>query len=107
MQTKTIAIVLAGGMLALAGCRTVGTPGGSSFYECDHGTRLTVDYTGKGAIVQVNGGRRIAMRQTPSTGGAVYEGRAGQRLERTGGGAIWNTAARSAAERCRTIIVPR
>jgi hypothetical protein len=94
-------------LIALAGCRTVGTPGGSSFYECDRGTRLVVDYVGNGAFVKVDRGRRLLLRQTPSVSGAVYEGKAGQRLERTGGGVMWNTAARIAPERCRSIIAPR
>jgi hypothetical protein len=107
MRKRTIAIMLAGSLLALAGCRTPGTPGGASFYECDRGTRLTVDYTGRGALVQVNGGRRFALRQTPSVGGSVYEGRTGERLQRNGASVTWNTAARTAPETCRTITVPR
>lgn len=91
----------------LGGCRTTGTPGGSSFYECSQGTRLVVDYVRNSAIVKVNGGRNIVLRQTPSVNGSVYEGRTGQRLERTGGGAVWNTAARTAPEQCRTVMVPR
>jgi len=94
-------------VLALAGCAPVGTPGGSSFYECNQGTRLRVDYRGQGAIVRVNDRATVALRSTPSTGGAVYEGRQGQRLERQGNGVVWNTAARTAPEQCRQIIVPR
>lgn len=104
MQRLALSLIT---LMALAGCRTVGTPGGSSFYECDRGTRLVVDYVGNSALVKVDRGRRLVLRQTPSVGGAVYEGKAGQRLERTGGGVMWNTAARTAPERCRSVIVPR
>lgn len=93
--------------LSLQGCRTPGTPGGSSFYQCDARTRLTVDYTPGGAIVRVNRGRAMTLRQTPSVAGSVYEGRAGQRLERRGGYVVWNTALRTAPQTCQSVIVPR
>lgn len=95
-------------LLALAGCaQPIGTPGGSSFYECSQGTRLRVDYRGRGAIVRVNDRATIALRSTLSTGGAVFEGRQGQRLERRGDMVIWNSAARTAPEQCSPVRVPR
>lgn len=97
-------------LLALAGCapsQPIGTPGGSSFYECSQGTRLRVDYRGRGAIVRVDQRATVALRATPSTGAAVFEGRRGERLERRGDMVIWNTAARTAPEQCRPVRVPR
>ncbi len=93
--------------LLLAGCTPIGTPGGSSYYECSQGTRLRVDYRGASAFVKIGNARAITLRSTPSTGGAVYEGRRGQRLERQGNGVVWNTALRTAPETCRPIIIPR
>jgi hypothetical protein len=107
MRIRTTALILAGTLVALSACRTVGTPGGSNFYDCNQGTRLVVDYVGATAIVKVNNRGRIVLKQTPSVNGSVYEGRKGQRLERTGGGVIWNTALRMAPETCRSVIVPR
>lgn len=104
MKSFLVIIVL---IFALVACAPVGTPGGSSFYECSQGTRLRVDYRGRGAIVRVNDGAVIALRSTPSTGGAVFEGRQGQRLERRGNEVVWNTALRTAPETCRQIIIPR
>jgi hypothetical protein len=104
---KTSLIMIASIALSVTACTPIGTPGGSSYYECSQGTRLRVDYRGRGAIVRVNDGPVIALRSTPSTGGAVFEGRAGQRLERMGNDVRWNTAARSAPEQCRQITIPR
>jgi len=95
-------------LLALAGCAPVDTPGGGgSYYQCDRGTRLRVDYRGRGAIVRVNDRTMVALRSTPSTRGPVYEGRQGQRLERQGNMVIWNTALRTPPERCSPIVMPR
>jgi hypothetical protein len=106
MRQRTI-LALAG-MGMLAGCmQPIGTPGGSSFYECDRGTRLRVDYRDRAAIVRVNDSQTIAMRSAPSLQGDSYEGRSGQRLQRNGGSVQWNTAARTAPETCRQIAVPR
>jgi len=103
-------LISAAMLLALAGCtppQPIGTPGGSSFYECSQGTRLRVDYRGRGAIARVNGRTTVALRSTPSTRGPVFEGRQGERLERRGDMVIWNTAARTAPEQCRPVRVPR
>lgn len=100
-------LTLVAAAVTLAACGPIGTPGGSSFYECSQGTRLRVDYRGRGAIVRVNDGPVIALRSTPSVGGAVFEGRNGQRLQRLGSDVMWNTSARAAPEQCRQIMVPR
>lgn len=101
-------IVAAAAILALSGCmQPIGTPGGSSFYECDRGTKLRVDYRDRGAIVRVNDSQTIVMLPAPSIDGNSFEGRSGQRMQRNGGTVTWNTAARSAPESCRQIIVPR
>ncbi|ABF54795.1 hypothetical protein Sala_3091 [Sphingopyxis alaskensis RB2256] len=93
--------------LALSACASVGGPGVSTYYECDRGTRLKVDFVGDRALVAVNGARAVPMRQTPAASGVVYENRQGWRLHTKGNEAMWNTAARSAPESCRQIAVPR
>lgn len=107
MRKAILWTLVVGSSAMLPGCKTIGTPGGSSYYECDRGTRLRVDYLRNGAVVKVDNGRSIHLRQTPSVVGAIYEGGKGQRLQRTGDGVLWNTALRMAPERCRSIIVPR
>ncbi|MDG5487855.1 MliC family protein [Sphingomonas sp. BGYR3] len=106
MKLRIIAALAGMGMLA--GCmQPIGTPGGSSFYECSQGTRLRVDYRDRGAIVRVNDSQTIVMRAAASLQGESYEGLAGQRLQRNGSSVQWNTAARTAPETCRQIAVPR
>lgn len=100
---------LAGGAAALllAACASVGGPGVSTYYECDRGTRLKVDFIGDGALVSVNGDRARRMRQAPAASGSAYENGSGWRLHTKGGEAMWNTAQRSAPETCRQVAVPR
>jgi hypothetical protein len=93
--------------LALAGCASVGGPGTSTFYECDRGTRLKVDYRQGGALVSVNGGSAQLLRATPAASGSAYENRAGWRLHEKGGEALWNSSTRAAPENCRQVRVPR
>lgn len=93
--------------LLLSACMSVGGPGVSTYYECDRGTRLKVDFMGDRALVSVNGGRAEAMRSAPAASGAMYENRAGWRLHTKGNEATWNTALRSAPESCRQVVVPR
>ncbi|WP_168454604.1 MliC family protein [Sphingopyxis microcysteis] len=93
--------------LLLSACMSVGGPGVSTYYECDRGTRLKVDFMGDRALVSVNGGRPEAMRSAPAASGAMYENRAGWRLHAKGNEATWNTALRSAPESCRQVVVPR
>ncbi|HEY0596399.1 MliC family protein [Sphingopyxis sp.] len=105
-MTKTIALLAAAGTaLVLAGCSSVPRTTGTS-YDCNGGTRLKVDYVGSTAIVRVNGRRSLVLKQTPSTGGQVYENKSGARLQRNGNNVTWNTAARSAAESCRVVYTP-
>ena len=104
---KLIAIGAVCAASLLSGCASVGGPGSSTFFECDRGTRLQVDYTANGALVRINGGRGVMLRSTPTNGGASYEGRGGERLSVMGGTATWNTATRMAPETCRTVAVPR
>ncbi|WP_033074488.1 MliC family protein [Sphingopyxis sp. MWB1] len=91
--------------VALAACSSVPERTGS-FYECDRGTKLNVNYLKDSALVRVNGKRAIPLRQVASNRGTVYENHNGLRLERHGNSVTWNTAARSAAETCRTVITP-
>ena len=100
-------VALTGAALGLSACMSVGGPGVSTYYECDRGTRLKVDFMGDRALVSVNGGRAEAMRSAPAASGAMYENRAGWRLHTRGIEAMWNTALRSAPETCRQAVVPR
>ncbi|MBL9067956.1 MAG: MliC family protein [Sphingopyxis sp.] len=93
--------------LLLSACMSVGGPGVSTYYECDRGTRLKVDFMGDRALFSVNGGRAEAMRSAPAASGAMYENRAGWRLHTKGNEATWNTALRLAPESCRQVVVPR
>ncbi|WP_447758531.1 MliC family protein [Sphingopyxis fribergensis] len=103
---KTTVLFAAGAaILSLAACSSVPRNTGTS-YECNRGTRLKIDYVGDGAIVRVNGGRTMVLKQTPSTGGSVYENRKGARLQRNGSDVTWNTALRSAPESCRVVYTP-
>lgn len=94
-------------LLLLSACMSVGGPGVSTYYECDRGTRLKVDFVGDGALVGVNGERARRMRSAPAASGAMYENRAGWRLHTKGNEAMWNTALRSSPETCRQVMVPR
>lgn len=94
-------------LLLLSACMSVGGPGVSTYYECDRGTRLKVDFVGDGALVSVNGERAQLMRSAPAASGAIYENRAGWRLHTKGNEAMWNTALRSSPETCRQVTVPR
>ncbi|MGQ2930201.1 MliC family protein [Sphingopyxis sp. OPL5] len=102
---KRTIILLAAAGTALGGCASVPRQTGTS-YACSGGTRLNVNYTGNGAIVRVNGMRTLVLKQTPSTGGSVYENKTGARLARNGNEVTWNTAVRSAAERCQVVMTP-
>lgn len=104
MKSMTV-VVVAAAVLALAACSSVPRNTGTS-YDCNRGTKLKVDYVGNTAIVRVNGRRSMVLKQTPSTGGAVYENRKGARLQRNGNEVTWNTALRSAPESCRTVYTP-
>lgn len=50
--------------------------------------------------------RSMVLKQTPSTGGPVYENNTGARLQRNGNEVVWNTAARTAPETCRVVYTP-
>ena len=91
--------------LALAACASVPPRTGSS-YQCDRGTKLTVNYIPNAAIVRVNGGRTMTLRATPANTGQIYENRTGARLARNGNDVTWNTAARTAPESCRPVYTP-
>ncbi|WP_077148568.1 MliC family protein [Sphingopyxis sp. KK2] len=100
--------VAAGGLaLALSACASVGGPGVSTYYECERGTRLKVDFNRNGALVRVDNGNTQMLRQVPAASGAAYEGKGGWRLHTKGDEAVWNTAARTAPETCRRVAVPR
>jgi hypothetical protein len=92
-------------MLALAACASTPARTGTS-YECDRGTRLTVNYLPNSAIVRVNGRQTMTLRATPANMGQIYENRSGARLHRSGNGVTWNTALRSAPESCRVVMRP-
>ena len=91
--------------LVLAACSSLPRSTGTS-YDCSGGTKLKVDYVGSTAIVRVNGMRSMVLKQTPSTGGSVYENKSGARLQRNGNDVTWNTALRSAPESCRVVYTP-
>ena len=102
-----ILIAAIGAATLLSGCASVGGPGSSTYFECDRGTRLKVDYGPRGALVRINGGRSVTLRANPTNAGASYEGRSGERLSVMGNSATWNTALRMAPETCRAVAVPR
>lgn len=104
MKSTTV-LTAAAALLALAACSSVPRNTGTS-YDCNRGTKLKVDYVGNTAIVRVNGRGSMVLKQTPSTGGAVYENKKGARLQRNGNEVTWNTALRSAPESCRTVYTP-
>ena len=104
MKSTTV-LTAAAALLALAACSSVPRNTGTN-YDCNRGTKLKVDYVGNTAIVRVNGRGSMVLKQTPSTGGAVYENKKGARLQRNGNEVTWNTALRSAPESCRTIYTP-
>lgn len=93
--------------LLLSACQTMGGPGASSYYECDRGTQLKVDYLRNGALVSVDGRRALPLKVAQSIGGQTYEGAGGARLRVNSGTATWNGADRSAPQSCRSIAVPR
>jgi len=97
--------------LGLSGCMTT-NPGGNAdrlaaTYGCSGGTQLSVNYLDNGALVAVNGGRRVPFQSTPANAGQIYEGPSGQRLAVNGSSIMWNTAARIAAETCTPVPQPR
>ncbi|MDZ3831787.1 MAG: MliC family protein [Sphingopyxis sp.] len=105
-MTRMMTIVAGGAvMLAMAACSSVPARTGS-FYECNGGTKLNVNYVKDGALVRVNGGRTLALRAVPSNSGSSYENKTGARLHRDGNMVSWNTAARTAAESCKVIMTP-
>ncbi|MBA3940049.1 MAG: hypothetical protein C0520_02435 [Sphingopyxis sp.] len=106
MQTARI-LSAAGAIGALAACASIGGPGVSTYYECERGTRLKVDFLRDGALVSVNGGPARPLRQVPAASGTAYENANGWRLHTKAGEAVWNTELRTAPESCRTIAVPR
>ena len=105
MELTTV-FAAAAAVLALAACSSVPPRNTGTSYDCNRGTKLKVDYVGNTAIVRVNGRRSMVLKQTPSTGGAVYENKKGARLQRNGNEVTWNTAQRSAPESCRTVYTP-
>lgn len=98
-------IAVAGATLVLAACVSTPAQTGTS-YECDRGTRLTVNYLPNAAIVRVNGRQTMTLRSTPANSGQIYENKSGARLHRNGNGVMWNTALRSAPESCRVVMRP-
>lgn len=101
---RTIAIATAA-TLALAACASTPARTGTN-YQCDRGTRLTVNYVPNAAIVRVHGGRTMTLRAAPGVSGASYENKTGARLHRSGNEVTWNTALRSAPESCRVTMTP-
>lgn len=98
-------LTISAAVLALAGCSSMPRQTGTS-YACNGGTKLNVNYAGTTAIVRVNGMQSLVLKQTPSVGGSVFENKSGARLARNGNEVTWNTAARSAAERCQVVMTP-
>lgn len=103
MRTLSFAIVAAG---ALAGCaHDIGGPGVSTYFECERGTRLKVDYLSNGAFVGIDGRKAIPLKQVPAVSGTAYESRQYQ-LQVQGGGARWIDS-RLPAQSCSQVRVPR
>lgn len=90
----------------LAGCQSIGGPGASTYYDCDRSFRLKVDFLGNKAIVSVNDGPAVSLRETAVASGASYEG-GGNRLITKGDEAIWTSLTREAPYKCQTVAVPR
>lgn len=113
MQGKyLIYTTAAAAALGLSGCMTPNPGGGNAdrmaaMYSCSGGTQLSVNFLDNGALVAVNGGRRVPFQSTPANSGQIYEGPNGQRLAVNGGSIMWNTAARIAAETCSPVRQPR
>ncbi|WP_447765361.1 MliC family protein [Sphingopyxis panaciterrae] len=101
-RTIAVATVIS---LALAACASTPPRTGTN-YQCDRGTRLTVNYLPNAAIVRVNGRQTMTLRATPANMGQIYENKSGARLHRNGNGVTWNTALRSAPESCRVTMAP-
>ena len=102
----TSAFAAGAAILALAACSSVPPRNTGTSYDCNRGTKLKVDYVGNTAIVRVNGGRTLVLKSTPANRGQIYENKSGVRLQRNGNEVTWNTAARSAPERCRVVYTP-
>ena len=92
-------------ILVVAGCASCPQNTGT-LYECNRGTRLQVDYVANGAIVRVDGRRSMVLKAAPTNMGQAYENKSGARLYRNGNEVTWNTAARTAPERCRPVNRP-
>lgn len=99
-------LVAIGLLLATGACAKKMTPGGSTFFDCDRGTRLAANFLDKAAVVRVNDGPAIMLKQVPAASGAAYEGR-GYRLHTKGDEAMWNGPTREAPYQCRQVQVPR
>lgn len=98
-------LLIAAVLLPLAGCASAPARTGTS-YDCDRGTRLTVNYLPNAAIVRVNGRQTMTLRSTPANSGQIYENKRGARLHRNGNSVMWNTALRTAPESCRVVMRP-
>lgn len=100
-------IVIAITVLALAAgaCVPKGGPGTSTFYECDRGTMLRVDFTDRAAFVYVNGGERLRLPQERAASGTSYM--TPQHSLRTRGSEATWAVGRMAPEQCRQVAVPR
>ena len=105
MERMTMFATATVAALALAGCASAPRYTGTA-YECDRGTRLTVNYLPNAAMVRVNGRQTMSLRSTPSNSGQIYENKSGARLHRNGNSVTWNTALRSAPENCRVAMRP-
>lgn len=90
----------------LSACAPAGGVGTSSFFECDRGVRLQVDYRGRMAFVRVNGAAPLRLMQTPAASGTAYEG-GGYALREHQGAVMWNGPTREAPYSCRQVMVPR
>jgi membrane-bound inhibitor of C-type lysozyme len=100
---KTIAIAALATLAAA--CAPVGGPGASTFYACDRGTMLRVDFTDRAAFVRVNGGEALRLPQEPAASGTSYM-TPQHSLRTRGSEAMWSVG-RMAPEQCRQVAVPR
>ena len=98
-------IVAAAALAALAGCVPKGGPGASTYFECDRGTKLQVDFAGQTAFVRVNGADPLRIPAMQAASGARYSSGTHE-LWTKGDTATW-TVGRMVPEQCRQVVLPR
>ncbi len=99
-------VITAGAALAaLAGCVPKGGPGASTYFECDRGTKLQVDFAGETAFVRVNGAKPLRLPAVQAASGGRYSSGTHEFWNK-GNTATW-TVGRMVSEQCRQVVLPR